>query len=415
MPTKLQEKQEELAEKRKALQAMFEKAGENLEFSTDELSDLQTKNAELEDLGKEVDKLAHLDTIEKKNREALERSERIVRPVPFAGGASDQPNGIEMKSLGDVFFESKAFTEWHGGNGQVAEVDFDTKRFLNGTSGIEVKTLMSEAAGFAPQAIRTGRIVDLGQQQPRVVDLIPSATTDQVAVVYMRETTYTNAAAETAEGGVYPEAALAWTEISSPVRKVAAIIPATDEQLADIPGMRDRINNRMSLMVRQRLDQQIVAGDGIAPNLLGFLNTSGIQTQARGTDPGPDAILKAITKLQAVAFVEPSGIIMNPTDWQNVMLLKTSTGEYIFGGPAAPTSMRLWGLPVVSTTYITAGTALVADFAGYTEIDMRAGLEFDITNAHSDYFARGQQAIRAQLRAANVVYRTNALCSVTGL
>jgi hypothetical protein len=38
-----------------------------------------------------------------------------------------------------------------------------------------------------------------------------------------------------------------------------------------------------------------------------------------------------------------------------------------------------------------------------------------VTNAHSDFFINGKQAMRADMRAAFPVYRAPAFCSVTGI
>src|SRR5207248_5858794 len=106
--------------------------------------------------------------------------------------------------------------------------------------------------------------------------------------------TFTNNAAETAEAGTYPESALSTTEQTATVRKVAASLPVTDEQFEDEPRARDYVNNRLEYQLRARLDSQILNGNGTAPNLRGILNVAGINTQAKGTDPAPDAIYKAI-------------------------------------------------------------------------------------------------------------------------
>ena len=136
--------------------------------------------------------------------------------------------------------------------------------------------------------------------------MIPTIQTTQNAFVYMEETTYTNAAAETLEGAAKPEAALALTQRTAPIRKVAVWIAVTDEQLEDVPGIQDYLEQRLSFMVRQRLDSQILVGTGVAPNLLGVLNVVGIQTQAKATDPTPDAIYKAMTKVEVVGQAMPS-------------------------------------------------------------------------------------------------------------
>jgi HK97 family phage major capsid protein len=231
----------------------------------------------------------------------------------------------------------------------------------------------------------------------------------------MRETTFTNTAAETAEGSLYPEATLVYTEETSAVRKIAVFLPVTDEQLADVSGMQDRLNNRLLLMLRQRLDAQMVAGDGSPPNLRGILNTGSVLTVAQGADPNVDAVFKAIVKVQSTGFSEPNAVLLHPLNWQAMRLLKTTTGVYLFGYPGDPGVARLWGLPVVTSTYVTLNTGIVGDFNGYTELAFKAGIEFEVSNSHSDYFARGQLAIRAQFRVAWVITRPEALCSVTSL
>lgn len=407
MPTKLQQKQDELAAKRAELGAIFEAAGPDLALTDEQVSEVKQRNDHLSALGAEVDGLREMERISEANKKELADLERPRHTVGFAGGASDNGAATKanQKTLGELFVGSNAYKGYMA-NGQAS------------TSQVEysVKTLLSEGAGFTPQAIRTGQVIESAQQMPRIVDVIPSTTTTQTAVVFMRETLFTNAAAETAEAGLYPEAALQFSEVNMPVRKVAVFLPVTDEQLADVQGMQERINNRLTLMLRQRLDAQIVNGDGTGVNLTGLLNTAGILTQARGTDPGVDAVFKAIVKLRAVGFVEPNAILMNPLDWQNIRLLRSADGVYIFGFPGGDSATdRLWGLPVISSTYVALGTAITADFAGYTEIAYKAGIEFEVSNSHLDYFANGKLAIRAQLRAAMIVLRPSAVATATGL
>ena len=152
---------------------------------------------------------------------------------------------------------------------------------------------------------RTGRIAEYAYRPVQILDLIPQTTTGQAAVQYMEETTSMNAAAEVAEGGTYAESALALTEMTSNVRKIATFLPVTDEQLEDEPQARGLINNRLPLFVRLRLDGQVVNGNGTAPNLRGFLNVVGIQTQAKATDTAPDAVYKALTKIRVTGRATP--------------------------------------------------------------------------------------------------------------
>src|SRR5205823_71880 len=104
-------------------------------------------------------------------------------------------------------------------------------------------------------------------------------------------------------------------------------------------------------------------------------------------------------------------------DWQNIQILKaTGTGNYLAGGPFTdPANQTLWGKRVVSTTAMTAGTALVGSFAQGGQIFRKGGLTVEASNSHADFFQRNQTAIRAEERLALAVYRPGAFGTVTGL
>jgi len=321
------------------------------------------------------------------------------------GEGNNRPgDGAATESFGSLFVKSRAFKEKSGSAGPESHLD------------LELKTLMASSTGWVPETTRTGRLVDFATRPIQVTDLIPGTTTDQNAVTYMEETTFTNAAAEIDEGGTYQEAALALTEKASLVRKLGVFLPVTDEQLQDVSQIQGYLDNRLPFMVRQKLDSQILVGSGVGTptQLRGFLNVVGIQTQAKGADPSPDAIYKAMVKIQVTGRAQPNLIVYHPTNWQDVRLLRTADGLYIWGNPSDSGPDRIWGLPVAKSDAITLGTALVAD-SSFTELATKRGLDTQISNSHSTYFIEGKQAIRADMRVALVVYRPAAICTVTGL
>ena len=123
-----------------------------------------------------------------------------------------------------------------------------------------------QVQGWAPENIRTGRVVLDATRPIQAIDIFPPGQTDQHSVVYMEETTFTPAAAERAESAAYAEATFELTERTSRVRSIGASVPVTDEQLADVPAVRSYLNQRLTFGVRQRLDGQILVGNGTAPN-----------------------------------------------------------------------------------------------------------------------------------------------------
>jgi HK97 family phage major capsid protein len=62
---------------------------------------------------------------------------------------------------------------------------------------------------------------------------------------------------------------------------------------------------------------------------------------------------------------EPSAVVLNPTDAQNIDLLKRNNEANNFAGPGlyGMGAARLWNVPVVETNALSAGTALVCDFS----------------------------------------------------
>ncbi|MDQ3671590.1 MAG: phage major capsid protein [Actinomycetota bacterium] len=387
---------------------VLEQAGENVDMSkvttlegdsAAKVEQLRALNDEATDLGKELDE----------RREIAGFGDRIaeqakVQPHPGhpTNGKGDRAQPV--KSLGELFVESSAYTGRDSlKTGRAADLDVDF-----------MAALFETGAGWAPPAIRGPKVVEFATRPLRVVDLIPGTTTTAVSIVYMEETTFTNAAVEVAEGSAKPEAALVLTERTDAVRKIAVWLPVTDEQLEDIPRIRGYLDNRLGFMVRQRLDAQILVGNGTAPNLRGILNRTGIQTQAKGADPTPDAVYKAMIKVRTIAFAEPNAAVFHPLDWQDIRLLKTADGIYIWGSPADAGPERIWGLRVVLATALTENTGLVGDFE-QTELAVKKGVTLDVSDSHSDFFVNNKQAVRAEMRAALAVYRPAAFCSVTGI
>lgn len=406
----LKEAQGKLDAKRKELASIFDEAGPDVDLtkvksvkgtSHDIAAKIRELNDEATDLGKEVDSLQAVAKAAARAKTADDQHLGTGESGAENGERTDGFTG-RTKSFGQMFVESDSYKMKQGPIGPETTID------------VELKTLMTTAAGFGPEVTRNGRVVDFATRPIQVAELIPQTQTTQSAVQYMEETTFTNAAAETAEAGTYPEAALAFTEQTSLVRKISVFLPVTDEQLDDEPRIRGIIDNRLPFMVRQRLDSQILVGNGTAPNLRGLLNVVGIQTQAKGADPTPDAVYKAMVKVQVTGQAQANLAVFHPNDWQDVRLLRTADGIYIWGNPSDAGPERIWGLQVSMAQAITEGTALVAD-TNYLELAVRKGVDVQVSNSHSTYFVEGKQAIRADMRVALVPYRPTAICTVTGI
>ena len=417
MATKLIELQEKIVEKRKALDAIFQEAGPEMDMSkitsiqgdsVAKVANIQTRNKELTALGKEYDDLADMTKAAEENRREVDRWTKPASSFQFPG-ARERGKDL-MLPFGTAFINSEAYKSLVAGGkrngatiGQAVSLD------------VEVKTLFQTTAGWLPEDMRTGKVIEEQVRPIQVLDLYPSTPTSQANVVYMEETTFTNNAAEAAEGAAYGEAALALTEQTSPVRKIGVFIPVTDEQLEDVPQVEAYLNNRLPFMLQQRLDLQTLVGNGVAPNLRGLNNVAGIQTTALGAEPVPDALYRATRLIRVTGRAVPSAFILHPNDWEGIRLLRTVDGIYIWGSPAEAGPERIWGLPVVLSDAQTENTGLCADFRNFTQISYRRGIDVQVSNSHDTYFTSGRQAVRADVRVAFLCYRPQAVCTITGI
>lgn len=418
MASTLDQKREELEVKGRKLHDIFTEAGKDLDMSKvttidgddrHKAAEIKRLNDEMSDLGKEVESLAAM----KKMRDDLAAPVSTVpHPTTSAGETQTVKSKFDGKTVGDLFIESAAFKQYNRTEQRGPAVDYDLGDPRTG--GVELKTLL-DRTGFVPFAQNLSLILPGLLRRPVVADLIPQGTTNGASLRYQEETTTTNAVAAVAEGATKPEAALAFTAKTATVEKIAGILPVTDELFDDVPAMRSYIEQRLRLFLQIAEENALLNGTGTTPQIRGLLNVSGINTQAKGADSIPDAIYKAMVLIRINSFLEPTGLVIHPQDWQKVRLLTTSIGNYIFGSPADPAPDRIWGMPVVQTTAATAGTALTAAFDTATQIFRRNQVSFAVSDQHASFFITNQLMLRVEERLALVCYRPKGVATITGI
>ena len=213
---------DKIAAKRAELKSVFE-SNEDGKYSAEQKEEIKSRNDELAELVEDLN-------IEKKklqNEKALEEDSKPVAEMPLAS------NEAEVKTVGQLFTESDAYKNYVGSG--VKGVD----------SKIETKTTLT-TTGYPPEVLRQPGILESALRDPNaVISLFDVINTDQNSFSYLEETTFTNNAAEAAEGAAVGEAALAFTEQTEAIRKVGIFILVTDELIADEAGIQGYINSRL--------------------------------------------------------------------------------------------------------------------------------------------------------------------------
>jgi len=409
--SKVEELRENIAKSREELKTVFDAPAEEGKYSHDQKEKIKGLN---EELSGSLDELK-IEESKAANEKAMEVNNEVVNELPVVEEAD-----AGVKSIGEQFTDTEAYAKY----------------MSNGVKGVdsqaEFKTTLN-TTGYPPESLRAPGILETALRDPNaVIGLFDQIQTDQNAFVYLEETTFTNNAGEIAESGDISsanESALAFTERTESIRKIATFLPVTDELLADVSGIQGYVNSRLSTMMKLRMDNQLINGNGTAPNLTGVLNKSGINTFAYGSYSGElrriGQIYQAITEIRKDAFVEPDSIVMHPSDWYDIVTTTSSVETsgsrnplfVVAGGFGADAQPRIWGLKVVASTAIAEGTMLVGKFGGgdAAQIVSRQGVDLAVSDSHSDFFAKNQLAIRLTMRMGFVVYKPTAFCSITAM
>jgi len=405
-----------LADARDKVRELSKKALDAYEDSTLTSAQKRQKMEAVEaDIKRWTDEVADLEHVETK-RKAL----------GAALGASDERVADENtvgKSLGEQFTAAQGFKNVaQGGRYATGAIELTQP-------GVGAKATFTEAGGAAGLIVPTysTQVTEILFRRLVIADLFPGGSISGNTYIYPKESTVTNAAAAVAEGGLKPASDLNIVQVTEKLSKIATTLKVSDETLEDIPATQAYINGRLTLFVQLSEEDQLLNGSGTAPNMTGLMNRSGMQTTvaAGGASPAPsnvDGIYNQITAIRSLAFVEPDGLVIHPTDWQKLRLAKDGNGQYFAGGPftgaygnggAVNPSDSLWGLRAVVTPAIAAGTCLVGSFAMGAQVFRKGGITVEATNSNEDDFLHNLVAIRAEERLLLAVYRPGAFGKIT--
>jgi HK97 family phage major capsid protein len=349
-------------------------------------------------------------------------SEAEYKSVAAEVAAGVEREVARHRSVGDAFLNSEEFKSLQGGK---AGVNMTSPFMAKSLSQKDLYSGLPTGTPDAFGAVERDGIVPIAQRRSRVRDLFPARTTNSAVIEYFRQTGFTNNASvvpEYSSGnfGAKPQSTMTFVGEQAPVRTIAHWEAAHRNVLADEPQLRSIIDNELLYGLRLTEDAQILSGAGTGEDLLGILNTSDIQTYAWSdgetspvADTKADALRRAAT-LAYLAYYEPTGIIVHPSDWEDIELTKNSQGTYLLAmSVAGGAEARVWRIPVIDTPAIAEGTALVGAFGTGAQLYDREAASIRISEQHSDFFVRNAIVVLAEERLALAVKRPEAFVKVT--
>ncbi|NUL43749.1 phage major capsid protein [Cellulosimicrobium funkei] len=228
---------------------------------------------------------------------------------------------------------------------------------------------------------------------------------------YLRQTVRDNKAAPVADGAEKPTSIYTFEEIEDRYRVIAHLSePVPLRFFHDDRALGDFLANEMGYGLEVATEAQALAGDGLGENFTGILNTDGILEQAWAVDL-LTTLRKAVTSLQ-VSGIDPSALVLHPTDAERVDLLREGegTGKYLIGDPAGEAVQALWRVPRVTSVAVPVGTAVLGDWNG-AELKHRQEAVLHIDTG-GDLFKRNQVQFRVESRPGLAVTRPGAFVKV---
>jgi HK97 family phage major capsid protein len=366
-------------------------------------------------------------------------------PTKFRAGGQ----GEEAYTPGEVFVRSEQYQAWmkkfpsgppDSGSYQSEAVEYkgfspmlglvsatDRLRAGGTLTPAKFRALVTAADASAGQLIRPDfrGLLEPGLVRPLTIrDLVTVIPTTTDAIEYVKEASRILNAAPVSEAvqlahtgdeiATKPEGGLTFSLVSDVVRTLAEWVPATRRVLSDAPQLRAYIDSYLTDDLAIELEDQMIAGNGTGQNFRGILNTVGIQTAGppAGTTNALDVLRTARRLVVVNARTFPTAVLVNPVDSESIDLLKfggATPTAYVGGGPynqGANFNPTIWGMNIVESEAVPAGTALVGDFRRAVLFD-RENTTITVGTAGDD-FIRNIVRILAEMRAGFGVIRPSA-------
>jgi len=324
--------------------------------------------------------------------------------------------GDPVAEMAKFILESDGAKAFVGGSSKAVSIRVPAAMFKSAITATANSTSGTVNALYA--ADRRPDIVLLPRRRLTIRDLFTAFPTNSGMVEFCRENVLTNNAGPqgaatmspqtTGEGELKNESSITYDLAQVVVATLAHWVPASKQILQDAPMLQRVIGDTLLYGLKLKEESELLTGDGTAGSLSGLIQNSTAFTGGSTNQTMIDTLAKGAGQLVA-ADLQPSGFILNASDWLSLTLLKDTTGRYLLGDPGSGVPPQLWGLPVVPTNSMTAGKfiALDAQRAGF--IADREDANIQISESHADFFVRNLVALRCEERLAFGVERSAAI------
>ena len=317
----------------------------------------------------------------------------------------------EPKTLGEYALKHLDLDSLRAGRVMDAGTDFGFKTYTD--------------AQVSQQMLVTSRdVVDTAIRDLEVRSLFGAERINGNALKYFilgaREDNSAPAPGTVSENNAKPQFHIVESSATATLQKIAGWFYETDELLEDNDFLVSALNARGLYELDARIEAYL---------LTTALGASGINTStyAYGAKVSPDDVFKAMMTIKAQSGLNADAVIMHPTDYQAVRLLKDGTGGTIgqyygggcfygpYGNGGVTEQPGLWGLKTIVTSNITQGTILVGAFKQGASVITKAneGARINVHVGDHDDAIYNRVTVVVEERLALAVRRPKAFAKIT--
>ncbi len=316
--------------------------------------------------------------------------------VEIAQKHSVAPEVIEAKSFGTRVLESAGIKSFIAGETNKGRTEVKNTIVNSGNAS----STHDQMSGVVPGAFR----------QLTVMPTVMQGSASSNIIYYSKELLWTNAAAETAEGAAKPESTLTFEEVNVAVKTIPTYLRVSKQALSDSTFLASYIERRLrhgvnvaveNYVINDTTDGWLAAGNNTVTSPLLAVDVYGLANRMK---------MEVIS-----ADYEPTYFYMNPADWGVAETTRRAAGDNAFVAASGAVSYvnngltpLLWGLPVVLSNNIPAGTMVCKS----SEADMYANRESTVVEMFeqdSDNVTKNLVTVRAETRGAELVFTPAAI------
>jgi len=276
------------------------------------------------------------------------------------------------------------------------------------------------SGGTMPQPQRLEGVNDIAERVAVTYGLIPKLNTDRNAIEWVYEANQDGTIDGTDEGAAKDQIDNDFVVTSVSLVKRAAYFKVSTEMLDDVSFMAGWLRNKLVVRLFLDVDNQVLNGNGAAPNLNGVINQAtawAAGTFANTVDNANDvdSLVVGINQIKiANQGIGNLTVQMHPSDVTALKLEKLSTTDkrYVDRLMIVAGELSVDGTPIIENVNITAGDFLIGDYSKAT-IVQKGTISVEVGLDGND-FTQNMRTILAEWRGQCFIQNNDTTAFVTG-